>query len=91
VDRPGNLVAQVNAPARRIVAFTERFHAGWTATSDGGPVPVVRVSDDFLGCIVDGGVHQVKLTFRPRSFVYGSFVSAFGVLLLVGIFIAHIR
>jgi hypothetical protein len=91
VDRPGMLVAEVDAPERRILAFTERFHAGWSATIDGRRVQMVRVSDDFLGCIVDGGVHQVRLTFRPRSFVYGSIVSAFGAVLLAGIFIAQVR
>jgi hypothetical protein len=91
VDRPGNLVAEVDAPGRRILAFTERFHAGWSGTIDGRPVQMVRVYGDFLGCMVDGGVHQVRLTFEPRSFVYGSLVSAFGVLLLAGMFIALIR
>jgi hypothetical protein len=91
VDRPGNIVAEVDAPGRRILAFTERFHAGWSATMDGSPVQIVRVSDDFLGCMVDGGVHQVRLTFKPRSFVYGSFVSAVGAVLLAGLFVAQIR
>jgi hypothetical protein len=91
VDRPGQLVAEVDAPGRRILAFTERFHAGWSATIDGRPVQMVRVSDDFLGCVVDAGVHQVSLTFQPRSFVYGSFVSALGAVLLAGMFIAQIR
>jgi hypothetical protein len=91
VDRPGKLVAEVDAPGRRILAFTERFHPGWSATSDGGPVQMVRVFGDFLGCVVNGGVHQVSLTFKPRSFVYGSFVSALGAVLLAGMFIAQIR
>jgi uncharacterized membrane protein YozB (DUF420 family) len=91
VDRPGKLVVEVDAPGRRILALTERFHPGWSATNDGAPLQMVRVSDDFLGCMVDGGVHQVTLTFKPRSFVYGWWVSAFGAVLLAGMFIAQIR
>jgi hypothetical protein len=91
VDRPGKLVAEVDAPGRRILAFTERFHAGWSATIDRRPAQMVRVSDDFLGCLVDGGVHQVTLTFMPRSFVYGSIASMVGAGLLAGMFIAQIR
>ncbi len=91
VDRPGKLVVEVDAPGRRILALTERFHPGWSATIDGAPLQMVRVSDDFLGCMVDGGVHQVTLTFKPRSFVYGWWVSAFGAVLLAGMFIAQIR
>src|SRR6185503_13707909 len=67
-DRPGRLDAEVRAEGPRILAFTERFHDGWTATADGKPVPVVAVERDFLGCRVDAGVRHVELRFRPRSF-----------------------
>jgi hypothetical protein len=82
VDRPGRIVADVDAEAPRTVAFTERYHDGWSATADGVPVPTVRVEDDFLGSVVPQGAHEVTLRFMPRSFVYGSILSAIGVLLL---------
>jgi hypothetical protein len=82
VDRPGRLVADVNVQGPRTLAFTERYHDGWSATADGAPVPTVPVDDDFLGCVVPPGTHEVTLRFMPRSFVYGSTLSAFGVLLL---------
>jgi hypothetical protein len=91
VDRPGHLAAHVEAPGRRTLAFTERFHDGWSATIDGVPLRMVRVEGDFLGCLLDGGVHDVDLRFRPRSFVYGSIVSAIGAALLAGILIARLR
>ena len=83
VDRPGLLVAEIEAPGPRILALTERFHDGWSATSDGRPLPLVRVEQDFLGCRVDGTVHRVELRFRPRSVVQGTIVSAIGGVLLV--------
>jgi hypothetical protein len=91
VDRPGRLVAHVDAPGRRILAFTERFHAGWSATADGAPLRMVRVEGDFLGCLVDGGVQRVDLRFMPRSFVYGSIISAVGAALLAGVLVARLR
>jgi hypothetical protein len=91
VDRPGRLVARVDAPGRRILAFTERFHDGWSATIDGAPLQMVRVEGDFLGCVVDAGFHHVSLRFMPRSFVYGSIVSAMGAALLAGVLIARLR
>jgi hypothetical protein len=91
VDRPGDLVAQVDAPGRRILAFTERFHDGWSATIDGAALQMVRVEGDFLGCVLDDGVHHVTLRFMPRSFVHGSIVSAIGAVLLAGILIAQLR
>jgi hypothetical protein len=88
IDRPGRLVAHVDASGPSIVALTERFHTGWSATIDGRPVPTVRVEGDFLGCLVDAGVHRITLRFMPRSFVYGSIVSVAGAIALVGVLLA---
>ena len=84
-DRPGHLAASVRAGAPAILAFTERFHQGWTATAGGRPLEVVRVEYDFLGCRVDPGVEQVELRFAPRSFRNGVIVSAIGAVLLAGV------
>ena len=91
VDRPGRLVAHVDAPGRRILALTERFHDGWSATIDGAPRPIVRVEGDFLGCVLENGVQRVTLRFMPRSFVYGSIATALGVVLLAGVLIVKWR
>jgi uncharacterized membrane protein YfhO len=72
----------VNAPGRRIVALTERFSDGWSATASGRPVSTVRVEEDFLGCLVDPGVQRVEFHFMPRSFVWGLRVTAAGVVAL---------
>jgi Bacterial membrane protein YfhO len=84
-DRPGRLAASVRASGPAILAFTERFHQGWTATAGGRPIEVVRVEYDFLGCRVDPGVEQVELRFAPRSFRNGVIVSAIGAVLLAGV------
>lgn len=91
VDRPGHIVAHVDVPGRRVLAFTERFHDGWSATIQGMPLRMVRVEEDFLGCVVEGGRHDVTLRFKPRSFVYGSIVTAIGAVLLAGLIIAWLR
>ncbi len=91
VDRPGYLIAHVDAPGRRIVALTERFHDGWSATIDGAPLPMVRVEGDFLGCVLDEGFHRVTFRFMPKSFVQGSIVSAIGAALLAVIVVARLR
>ncbi len=92
VDRPGHLVVDVNAPGRRILAFTERFHDGWSATIDHLGLQTVRVEQDFLGCAIDGGgAQRVTLRFMPLSFVYGSLASAIGAALLAGVLIIRLR
>ncbi len=87
VDRPGRLAVRVEAPGPRVVALTERFHDGWSATAAGLPLQTVRVEGDFLGVVVGAGVHRIHLRFRPRSFVWGSIASAIGVALLAGIWV----
>lgn len=91
VDRPGLLVVDIDAPGRSTLAFTERFHRGWSATAEGGPLQMVRAEKDFLGCVVNGGVHRVTLRFMPRTVVYGSVLSAIGVALVAGILIVRLR
>jgi hypothetical protein len=84
-DRPGYLEATVHVEAPAILAFTERFHEGWSATAGGRPLEVVRVEHDFLGCRVDASVGQIELRFAPRSFRNGVIVSAAGLTLLAGV------
>ena len=83
-DRPGHLAASVRAGGAATLAFTERFHHGWTATAGGRPLEVVRVEYDFLGCRIDAGVEQVELRFAPRSFRHGAIASTIGAVLLAG-------
>lgn len=91
VDRPGRLAADIDAPGRRILAFTERFHGGWSAWTGDTRLQTVRVEGDFLGCIVDGGARRITLHFMPRSFVYGSLVSALGMAALAAILLLKFR
>jgi hypothetical protein len=83
-DRPGHLSATVRVDRPLTLAFTERFHHGWTATADGRPIETARIAGDFLGCRVDAGVRQVDLRFAPRSFRDGVLVSLAGLVLLAG-------
>jgi hypothetical protein len=85
VDRPGHLVVEVDTEDRHLLALTERFHSGWTASAGGRSLPTQRVAGDFLGCVVDGNVRSVELRFRPRSVVYGAIASAIGLALVAGL------
>jgi uncharacterized membrane protein YfhO len=43
---------------------------------------IVPVEGDFLGCLVEPGLHRIEFRFNPRSFVRGRRVTATGVVLL---------
>jgi uncharacterized membrane protein YfhO len=88
IDRPGRLAIHVESQTGGVVALTERFHDGWTATANGSPIALVRVADDFLGCAVGPGPQMVQLRFAPRSFRIGVLLSAIGAVLLVLLVVA---
>lgn len=90
VDRPGWISVETHAPGPQVLALTERFHDGWTATSNGRPMPTLRIHGDFLGCLVDGGDQLIEFRFRPQSFTNGLVVSAIGVgLLALGVAVLY--
>ena len=84
-DRPGHLHVHVDAPAGRLLVVSESYHAGWQASVDGQPAPVLRVNGDFFGCVVPAGKHEVRLDFHPASLRYGKYLSLASLILLMGI------
>jgi hypothetical protein len=89
-DRPGQIELEYESTERMLVATTESFHRGWSATVDGEPATVVRVSHDFLGCGVPAGKHRVELAFRPRSLHVGRWLTASGLGLMVCAVVARL-
>ena len=59
------------------------YAKGWTATIDGKETNIYEVNHGFRGIIVPQGVHEVKLTFLPHSYVLGKTVSLVVNLLLI--------
>jgi hypothetical protein len=78
-DRPGWIEVSVSAPARRLLIVSERFTPDWQATVDGQPASMVAVYGDFMGCVVESGMHFVTLRYAPRSFRTGMTLSLVGV------------
>jgi hypothetical protein len=83
IDRPGEITIVSDSPARQVLATTESFDSGWSASVDGRPGEIVRVDGDFLGCVVEAGKHRVTFEFRPRWRDRGVLLSACGLGLLM--------
>jgi hypothetical protein len=90
-DRPGRLTVYVDCPASRLLVISESYHPGWQVTIDGRLDRVLRVNGDFLGCVVPGGKHEVRLAFRPASLRWGLLVSLVGLLLTMLLTVAPLR
>jgi len=82
-DKPGRITLSTSAAGRQLLVTTESFHSGWRAVIDGVEGPVVRVNGDFLGCMLEGGDHEVVLEFRPLSLQVGTLISACGLGLML--------
>jgi hypothetical protein len=79
-DAPGRIRVRAHAPARRLLVLTEAHHVGWRASCDAAPCPVVPVFGDFLGAVVEAGVHEVAFRFEPPSVTRGLWLALAGAL-----------
>ena len=64
---PNELHYTIELPEDRVVAFSEIYYPGWTATIDGAPAEVGRVNYVLRALRVPAGKHEVILTFKPAS------------------------
>lgn len=64
---PNHLEYAVGSKNGGIVAFSEIYYPGWTATVDGNPVEIGRVNYILRALNVKAGQHKVVLDFHPSS------------------------
>jgi len=75
------LRARMSAPGWVIVSNAN--WKGWNASERGRPLPVRFGDHAFMAIHLSEGEHDVKLTYRPRSFVIGAWISGLTALLLL--------
>lgn len=68
---PGRILMTTEQECRQLLVVSESYHRGWRAYVDGVECPVERVYGDFMGCVIDGGAHQVEFRFAPSSLRMG--------------------
>ena len=80
--QPNELHYTVESAKGGVVAFSEIYYPGWTATVDGKDVPVGRVNYVLRALRVEPGRHEVVFEFRPSSVTATSAV-AYGSIFLI--------
>ena len=80
---PDLLELEVDSTGGELVV-NDAWHRGWSATVDGGPVPVERVNLVVRGVQVPPGLHRVELRFSTPGLVLGGITSLCTLLALVG-------
>jgi hypothetical protein len=69
------IVLQASLPAPGYVVMTDSWYPGWSATVDGKPVTIERANLAFRAVHVPQGMHVVRWTYRPRSYLTGLWIS----------------
>ena len=64
---PNELHYTVDSKNGGVIVFSEIYYPGWTCAVDGKPVEVGRVNYVLRAININGGKHEVKLEFRPKS------------------------
>ena len=80
---PDRMTLDVEASQGGYLVILESYDAGWRATVDGRPAPIVPANVLFRGIRLDPGAHVVELVYRPPGLVAGLVVSALSVLFAV--------
>ncbi len=84
-EQSGELTLQIATPCRQLLVIADSYDPNWCASIDDKPVTVERVNGDFLGCVIEGGEHEVRFVFRPACIRYGRLLSMAGFALIFAI------
>jgi len=82
---PREIVWEVATDAPRLLVVDEVYYpAGWHATVDGQPAPILQANYLLRAVPVPAGTHTVVMRFDPASHVWGVRIAALATLLAYG-------
>jgi Bacterial membrane protein YfhO len=84
-----SLEADLDDPG--VLVVLEAYHAGWQATVDGRPAPILRANALFRGVPLAAGRHRVEMIFRPPSAKWGALLSLVSVLGALALWLRETR
>ncbi|MEK7141532.1 MAG: YfhO family protein [Patescibacteria group bacterium] len=81
------VVLQSKSAVPKLLFLSDVYDKGWHATVDGHDARIDRADYDFRAVAVPGGEHTVRMVYWPKSFGYGLWMAATGVILLIGLIV----
>jgi hypothetical protein len=79
------IAVNTKSTASTVLVLSEIFYPGWEATVDGQKTPIFLADYLLRGIAVPPGEHRVEMRYRAPAARVGALVSAFTVVLLVGL------
>ncbi len=62
-------------PTASLLVVSDTFYPGWFATVDNQQTDIYPVNINYRGVIVPAGDHKLSFTYRPKSLLYGVYIS----------------
>ena len=83
--RPDSILLTTDAPMPAYLFLSEIYYPGWKAFIDGQPTRILRGNYLFRVLVIPEGRHQIRFHFDPLTIKLGIAVSAFTLLVMLGI------
>ncbi len=74
-----HVILDVDSAAAGLLVFNDTFDAGWTASIDGRPAPIIRTNAVVQSVRVAAGAHRVEFRYWPKGLTTGIMASGLGV------------
>ena len=82
-SKPGNINIDINTKAESQLVVSETAYPGWTVQVNGSKAPLAVFESAFLSVKLPAGQSKVKFRYRPATFIAGSVVTVFTILLML--------
>ncbi len=83
--QPARVVLLADSPCRAMVLLADVWYPGWKAYVDGKPAQIWKAYNVVRGVVVDAGLHEVRMVYRPASVYAGAALTALGILLCIAL------
>lgn len=74
---------RVNLSDSGFLFLSEVWYPGWKVYESGKELKLLRADYTFMAIPLKKGIHAITIVYNPKAFIIGSFISLFGILILV--------
>ena len=87
-DDADEVDVEVSLEQPGLLVLSDSYYPGWNAYLDGRKVPLLRADYALRAVQLEAGTHRVRFSYEPQSLRLGLALSALGLLVTAGTFLA---